>query len=130
MLQGSTYSVHSLLIIVAIAEQRFVPDFLKDLQAIICQNPLESTPDGSPEPFVFSALPNQLIILVYLLENGVMHLLPVSLDVFPIAVSLLHQLEAELLLHSYHLICPDMTRLAKILALSSSFFLWELIRHL
>ena len=35
MLRGSTYSVHSFFVIVAIAEQRFEPDFLKDLQAII-----------------------------------------------------------------------------------------------
>ena len=55
MLRGSKYSVHSLLVIVAIAELRFVPDFLKDLQAIIRRNPLASTPVGPPEPFVFSA---------------------------------------------------------------------------
>ena len=55
MLRGSTNSLHSLLFIVAIAEQMLVPDFLKDLQAIIRRNPLQSTPDGPPEPFVFSA---------------------------------------------------------------------------
>ena len=68
MLRGSTYSVHSFLVIAAIAEQRFVPDFLKDLQAIIRRNPLESTPDGPPEPFVFrGCFHNRL--LIYLLEN-------------------------------------------------------------
>ena len=56
MLRGSTYSVHSFLVIVAIAEQRFVHDFLKDLQAIIRRNPLDSTPDGPPEPLLLLVL--------------------------------------------------------------------------
>ena len=74
MLRGSTYAVRSLLVIVAIAEQRFVPDFLKDLQAIIRRNPLESTPDGPPEPFVFSDA-SLTISSFILLGNRVRHLL-------------------------------------------------------
>ena len=147
MLRESTYSVNSLLVIVAIAEQRYVPNFLKDLQANIRRNPLGSTPDGPLEPFVFGAASLSISSFIcWKIESGTCSVGPntrvpswascasgrFSRSCFitssvrgrtPPLFSPLRYRRAEL-------ICPDMTRLAKTLALSSSFFLWELVRRL
>ena len=52
---GSTSSVQSLLGSMAMASQRLVLDFLKDLLASTLLKPFASIPEGPPEPFVLSA---------------------------------------------------------------------------
>ena len=52
---GSTYCVHKVLVILAIASHSLVDDCLKDLHANILLKPLASTPDGPPDPFVLKA---------------------------------------------------------------------------
>ena len=55
MVSGSTYSVQSLFVSVAIESHKLVLDHLKDLQASILLKPTASTPEGPPEPLVLRA---------------------------------------------------------------------------
>ena len=50
MVSGSTNSVHSLLVSVAMDSHRLILDLLKDLLAKILLKPLVSTPKGPPDP--------------------------------------------------------------------------------
>ena len=55
MVSGSTYSVQSLSVSVAIESHELVLDLLKDLQASILLKPTASRPEGPPEPLVLRA---------------------------------------------------------------------------
>ena len=55
IVRGSTNSVHSRLARVAKESQRFMLDFLKDLQASILLTPFASTPEGPQEPLDLNA---------------------------------------------------------------------------
>ena len=55
IVRGSTNSVHSRLARVVKESQRFMLDFLKDLQASILLNPFASPPEGPQEPLVLNA---------------------------------------------------------------------------
>ena len=55
MVSGSTNSVHSLLVSVAIDSHRLILDLLKDLHAKILLKPLASTPEEPPDPLVLNA---------------------------------------------------------------------------
>ena len=55
MVSGSTYSVQSLFVSIAIESHKLVLDLLKDLQASILLKPTASTSEGPPEPLVLRA---------------------------------------------------------------------------
>ena len=65
MVSGSTNSVHSLLVSVAIDSHRLLLDLLKDLHAKILLKPLAFTPEGPPDPLVSYPRASFSVLLAY-----------------------------------------------------------------